>query len=144
MVPGRYGLDCIVKSPLARKAPSFESLLQTEDLRFDGKSQSTVGIGAYPELSLQDARDPLLMRIGGKPAPASTPVRRNSPRSSAMKSRSKLRLLFNEAAEMVITERSKNWKTAPAHQKRVGEVILRREVYPKIGHLARLGRLQKT
>ena len=121
--PGRYGLDCIVSASTKSAVPNRYFRQRT---RFE-KEPITVGIGAYPELSLQDARS--IAHENWRKARAGI-----DPRKPKRAIKVKIALLFNEAAEMVITERSKNWKTDSSSEKS-WRGILRREVYPKIGHL---------
>ena len=121
--PGRYGLDCKVSASTKSADPNRYF---RQKIRFL-KKPITVGIGAYPELSLQDARD--IAHDNWRKARAG-----NDPRKAKQVIQNKSGLLFNEAAEMVIVERSKNWKDGSSTEKG-WRGKLRREVYPIIGHL---------
>ena len=121
--PGRYGLDCKVSLSNKSIDPNRYFRQKTRFL----KKRITVGIGAYPELSLQDARD--IAQDNWRKARAGI-----DPRKAKQVIQDKSGLLFNEVAEMVIIERSKKtWKGSSSEKAWRGH--LRREVYPKIGHL---------
>ncbi len=121
--PGRYGLDCKVSLSNKCADPNRYFRQKTTFL----KKRITVGIGAYPGLSLQDARD--IAHDNWKKARAGI-----DPRKVKQVIQDKSGLTFNEVAEMVIVERSKIWKDGSSSE-RSWRGHLRREVYPIIGHL---------
>ena len=121
--PGRYGLDCKVSLSNKCADPNRYFRQKTTFL----KKRITVGIGAYPGLSLQDARD--IAHENWKLARAGI-----DPRKVKQVIQDKSGLTFNEVAEMVIVERSKIWKDGSSSE-RSWRGQLRREVYPIIGHL---------
>ena len=122
--PGRYGLNCFVSGDLQKYF--------RHKLTFDG-NRIDVGIGAYPGFSLQNARD--IAHENWKKARAGIdPRKKELPKVKLYEVEDKSRLLFNEVSEMVITERSKNWKKGGGSGKN-WRGVLRREIFPKIGHL---------
>ena len=125
--PGRYGLDCIVSASNKSADPTRYFRQKT---RFENEP-ITVGIGAYPRLSLQDART-IALENYNKARAGIDP--RKAPRKVQLhESADKIDLLFNDVAEMVITERSNDWKGSGSEKNWRG--VLRREIFPKIGHL---------
>ena len=125
--PGRYGLNCFIDWLASGDLQKYFR----HKLTFDG-NRIDVGIGAYPEISLQNARD--IAHENWKKARAGIdPRKKELPKVKLYEVEDKSRLLFNEVSEMVITERSKNWKGTNSGKNWRG--ILRREIFPKIGHL---------
>ena len=118
---GGHGFQMVV----TRKANGELNKYFRQRVTVHGK-QKTISIGAYPLVTLAEAREKAIenariARAGLDPQVVNSLRDKDAP-------------TFAEAAEMVITERAREWREGSSTQ-RSWRGILKRHAFPKIGHM---------
>lgn len=121
---GRYGLHCWAEFNSDGDLVKYFR----QNLTLNGE-RIVVGLGKYPDVSLQDARDKA--HDNWKKARGGTDPRKA--RRKVYEVEDKIVLTFNQVAELVISERLKKWHGTSSEDNWRGE--LKRHVYPVIGYL---------